>query len=102
VPEILRTLVAGGRARSPKLAAAAACTGCGACDLACPQAISPARIVGDLGVRLRAGGVAPPRRGPRGAPRLPEELALARLGLLRYARSRPATLGVLDGEVIRS
>jgi ferredoxin len=96
VPELLRVLAAGTRARATtRLLAAADCTACGACDLACPQAISPARVVDDLGRRLRTGGAVAPRRRRRRARALGAEHAAARLGLARYTRAIPPELVLL-------
>lgn len=96
VPELLRTLTMSARPRaSQRLAAAVDCTACGACDVACPQAISPARIIDDLGRRLRAGGVIAPKRRMRPAAMLDRSTALARLGLARYARAAPSTLDLI-------
>ncbi len=91
VHELLRAASTAGP-RPPgaaRVAAAADCTSCGACDTACPQALSPARVVSELGRRLRVGGVSAPTRRRRAFAILDEERATARLGLARYAGTRP-------------
>jgi ferredoxin len=94
VHELLRTVsITAPRAPSAaRVAAAADCTSCGACDTACPQALSPARVVGALGKQLRASGVSAPPRRRRGFAILDEERAAMRLGLARYASARPDRL----------
>lgn len=92
VHEMLRVVSAGPRRafRASRVAAAVDCTACGACDLACPQQLSPARVVDQLGRKLSAGGVVAPPRRRRVVPRLDEDRAILRLGLARYA-GRAAT-----------
>jgi ferredoxin len=92
VPEILRALTLG-RA-SPRLIHAIDCTACGACDLMCPQAISPGRLVADVGRRLRASELSAPARRPRRERRLEDATALSRLGLSRYATQPPLSLTI--------
>ncbi len=93
IAQVLRALSAGGVVRpSTKLvSSAAACTSCGACDLVCPSSLSPSRIVGDLGQRVRAGGVFS-ARGSRVVAPLDRGLWIARQGLARYDREPPLSV----------
>ena len=87
IAQLLRALSAGGvvRPTTKLVSSAAACTSCGACDLVCPSSLSPSRIVGDLGQRVRAGGVFSQRKTRVVAP-LDRALTIARQGLARYDR----------------
>lgn len=88
LPAVLRSLTGTKQTRvgAKKLATAASCTGCAACDLVCPSGLSPMRLVGEVGQRLRAAGMRPL---PGRSPVLDPKLAQLRAGLGRYARPAP-------------
>lgn len=65
-------------------AAAAGCTGCGACSVSCPAELLPSALVSALAQAMPARDLDEPPP-PSAKSRLPLELALRRLDLLRYA-----------------
>lgn len=80
-----------GRGAAPERALGAAldCSGCGACDVICPQGLGPGDLVFTLARRLREGGLSAEERLPPEGPqapvvRLPRERLLRQLGLAGY------------------
>lgn len=73
------------------------CSGCGVCEMfACPQGLSPRKMVQSVKNALRANGFKPPKDAPskgvhpmRDMRRVPLERLVARLGLKKYQVQAP-------------
>ncbi len=81
------------------------CCGCGVCELyACPQGLSPRKLIQTIKGALRANGVKPPKdtqasevNPMRDFRRVPLERLVSRLGVKKYQADAPLDNQLIDG-----